>query len=1152
MDDCIPMDTSGYYNTFIGRLNRLKKLEQSIWIVTYLLRLFLIVGPVCAAGLAIEHYLWLPVPYRILVSIVIACVGCGTIVFHVYQIVKAYTGQEKQFSFESISRNVGNTFPEIEDKLLNGMQLFGELSSPKLHTSPALINEAMDRIGHEFGSFNFKKSIDYRKIRSLGKYSVVFSLIAAFPIFFSSDALFQSADRLIHPTIFYPVPASFSFDVFPGSVELIRGKQLQIAVRVDGTDPGDILLHTQQEGKTFTESHTPENSATGRYTFDFPQVNTPFDYYVTGYDDERSLIGRTIVSESFTVSVVHHPMVRMMKVLLERPEYTGIGSNFLEDNIGDIAALKGTQVRIDLTLNKPVTEALIQFNKGSTLPLSVSDSNATGTFAVTQSKRYTVQLKDRDGITNSEPIEYRITALDDAYPFIQLLRPGEDTDLTDDRQVILGLKISDDYGISRLRLGYRIEESGTSQKSAELVKEHNDNNFTYLELPFERRSKAVQDIHFLLDLKQIQLFPEEQITYFADVFDNDAVSGPKHTRSRFFRLRLPSLNELFSQASEIQVEQEEKLEEIVEESRALQNDLTELTREYLKSEKLDWEQQQKTEEAIRKQKEIQKTVEEIKKEIENLTQKFEQNDLLSSQTLDKYKELQELLSELISPELQEMLQSLQKSMEQEGPLKEKQQEISNFRAAQEEFLERVDRTLKLLRKLQAEQMIDEIVTRIETITHTQQAINSELSSLENSESSSSQQLEQNSLAQQESNLAQDTDNLQLAIENVLEKAIEQPDIPADQLGRMFESIERQEISDRMDRMSKAIREDDFATSRESGAGISQDLEAIEDGLRAVQQEMANSMKDKIVSEMRKSASNLLQLSKNQETAKTNSSSLTPNSNNYTIIADEQLNISSGLTRVIKDLVELSEQTFFIPPELGKSISQSMRSMQESIAKLEARDKNGTISQQIQSLQGLNESIDILRSTISQAQNSQTGIGFNEYLERMEQLSGAQGGVNEQTLPLLQRQGYSQNETAALQRLKRDQQLIQKSLEELQREMQGQEGLQSRLKNISSEMQEIINNLENMKITERTVQLQQRIFSRMLDAQRSIHRRDFSNKREAETAQEYDAVDPGILPENLGEGSNILEERLMNALREGYKRDFEELIRNYFEQLNKQE
>jgi len=48
------------------------------------------------------------------------------------------------------------------------------------------------------------------------------------------------------------------------------------------------------------------------------------------------------------------------------------------------------------------------------------------------------------------------------------------------------------------------------------------------------------------------------------------------------------------------------------------------------------------------------------------------------------------------------------------------------------------------------------------------------------------------------------------------------------------------------------------------------------------------------------------------------------------------------------------------------------------------------------------------------------------------------------------------------------------------------------------------------------------------------------------------IDPGRLPANLGERENRLREDLLRAKKEGYSKDYLELIRKYFEALSRKE
>ena len=46
--------------------------------------------------------------------------------------------------------------------------------------------------------------------------------------------------------------------------------------------------------------------------------------------------------------------------------------------------------------------------------------------------------------------------------------------------------------------------------------------------------------------------------------------------------------------------------------------------------------------------------------------------------------------------------------------------------------------------------------------------------------------------------------------------------------------------------------------------------------------------------------------------------------------------------------------------------------------------------------------------------------------------------------------------------------------------------------------------------------------------------------------------PGDLPQDLGERENVLREDLLKALKEGYPKEYEELIRHYFEALAREQ
>ena len=131
--------------------------------------------------------------------------------------------------------------------------------------------------------------------------------------------------------------------------------------------------------------------------------------------------------------------------------------------------------------------------------------------------------------------------------------------------------------------------------------------------------------------------------------------------------------------------------------------------------------------------------------------------------------------------------------------------------------------------------------------------------------------------------------------------------------------------------------------------------------------------------------------------------------------------------------------------------------------------------------------------------------------------------------------------------------IQKSLEELQQEMAQEAANQAgTLKGIAKDMKDVIKDLENNQVLRKTIERQQKILTRMLDAQKSLRTQSYKKERESITGKDFDSLSPGELPVDLGERNILLRQKLEEALKNGYTAEYNEIIRKYFEELAKEE
>ena len=101
------------------------------------------------------------------------------------------------------------------------------------------------------------------------------------------------------------------------------------------------------------------------------------------------------------------------------------------------------------------------------------------------------------------------------------------------------------------------------------------------------------------------------------------------------------------------------------------------------------------------------------------------------------------------------------------------------------------------------------------------------------------------------------------------------------------------------------------------------------------------------------------------------------------------------------------------------------------------------------------------------------------------------------------------------------------------------------------MQEVQTDLQQGNVNPNTVKKQDHIRSRLLDSQRSMRERDYEKRRVAQSGKDIRSASPQEIDLTTQEGKNKLRDELLKVLEGRYSKDYEELIRKYFDQLEKE-
>ena len=1043
-------------------------------------------------------------------------------------------GLRPSVSEDATARLIGAFYPLIRDRLLNALQLAKNASSDSTVYSAELIDESLKDFSIEIQSLDFTQSVDTSRIPLhrrwfMGSAGLSILVLCIFPASFSAAAY-----RLIHCTREFTPPQKYIFEVSPGNKEIVKGENVAVRVKITSLLPAfsprstELTVVRQQEGQENVDEMKVMPDSTGTYHSIFQSLRATTEYFARIADAE---------SDRFKLTVLDRPLLRSFHIKLDYPAYTKISPRALDEFVGDVTALTGTRITISGAANKPLKEAFVQYGNNTRLPLTVHGEKFFVSFPLLTDNSYHIAVVDEEGLSNSEPVQYQIKAVPDEYPSITILEPGRNIDIAGDQSLNLLLQVKDDFGFSSMRLGYRLIKSRYEQAHAE---------YTFLAMMFSPDAGAQIEIPFQWNLSKLNLVPEDVVEYFAEVFDNDRVQGPKSGRSSLYLLRLPSLDEVFAEVDKEHERSTNDLKQSLEEAKKMKEDLESINRDLKKNKDPDWQTQKKMEEMAKQYQQVQKNLDDVHSRLEQMTQQMQQQNVLSKETMEKYLELQQLFQQLDATELQKTLQQLQRQLPNISK-EQLQQAMQNMTFSEEQFRQSIERTLNLLKRIQIEQKVDEVKKRGEELVHAENDLQKEGStSSNNSQKQEELAKKQSDLAKKEQEMERDANNLQQRMEEFF------TEMPADQLQKLLEQMQKEQLDQKMQEVSSQMRTGNMQSAQHMQSQISQQLQQFSKRMNEMQQQMLQQQSQYVMSELRKASNNMLELSKDEEALKRQSQDASQNSPQLRQNAQDQLQAIQNLNNVIKGLSELSQKSFAVTPEMGKAIGEALARMNNAMQALDNRNGSTASQEQGQAMAALNRTAIQVQNALQQMMQGGGGGGAGSLLQQLQKMASQQMSINMQTQ---QMGGMNQQQAAEAARLAKEQGAVRKSLEELNREAQ-QSGEQNKLlgdlQKIAEEMNEVIKNLEQNNVNPETMKKQERILSRLLDASKSMHERDYEKKRKAETGTTMNRRSPNEIDPNSLEGKSQLREELLKALEQGYSKDYQDLIRKYFEELEKTE
>jgi hypothetical protein len=414
-----------------------------------------------------------------------------------------------------VARSVEKAHPELEDQLSTALEYARTPLLTDKTSSPALVGALIQHAARRSEPVDFTRTVRWRPvlIAALGAFVLVLG-VAAYR--YKNPRLFNATlARFTNPTADIKAPTLTNIThVEPGNAECQVVASVLIEVTLDGRLPDKATLAVfvggEKDGRW--EDRLIERDEEGRYRATLRRVLDNTRYKIKAGDDE---------SEEYRLDVFRIPEIVEFAVRVEYPAYTGKAPETLSPGTGDVRALKGSTVRIDLKANTDLADGeqtgRVVFKSGraaAAVSLDPADRRkASATFKLEGDDEYQVQIASPRGKTGSGS-RYLLKALADRHPRVVIRKPDHDVSAPLDGSVIVEISAEDDVGVTEIGLFHTV---GVDEKKV-LVRKPDG-------------AAPRLDGKLVWELGNLGLASGEVISYHAYAIDNDTVDGPKMAKS---------------------------------------------------------------------------------------------------------------------------------------------------------------------------------------------------------------------------------------------------------------------------------------------------------------------------------------------------------------------------------------------------------------------------------------------------------------------------------------------------------------------------------------------------------------------------------------------------------------------------------------------
>ena len=1050
----------------------------------------------------IENLFWLNSTFRLILLILLIISLTTFFSYYIALPVLRYFGLLREKSYKDFALLLGN-YSNTDDKILSALELF-ELN--ELNKNELLLNE-LSRRSNELSKINIKNFLNIKEY-----YKWIIGNISILAIFFTLSFTFPK--QFINPLVrisnynkIFPKDYGFRVNILNTNFYTESGKSFVLNFEITGDKiPKDIYILSN--GNQFI----PKKTLNNRYEYIFENIteNTIFQ-----------IIAEDWSSDKYEIKVYNKPNIYRLVANIIYPNYTKINNEQFV-NIFSYSVPRGTKI-------------MFSFNMKDADSLIIVNGDKLNKYSVKNKLDYQIQILKNESIqiiTKSiqSPLQdttnIYITEIPDAYPQI-LVQVQKDT-FSIMHYYVSG-SISDDYGFTKLLAIYKLTRKDSTINGKIPINISNND--------------LIQNFNFDVDFSFLNLQPDDIIHFYLEIYDNDAMAGPKATKSREYEIKIPTKEEIQIEQSKQLQAANSKFSNIQKELNDIKNELKHLENQWKLERKFNYEQKQKWENLIKKQNDIINELQNLEQNLQ-LSPSYDEN----LEIYEKIQQIDELIKSINLDELNEYLENLQKLMENNEL---KSEDIEEFKSQNEELNKMLDRQIDLLKRLDIEKNLRETFDEFKDL---------------------SKQFD-------ELSKKQDLDELtkQNELKQMLEKQFEKYDSllkENEKLSEPFnmENIESEEqtINNEVQQAEQNLQKNNQKKANENQKNTSQQLNDLANKLEQNLEKQLQEENAEDATALRQLLKNVLLASFEQENLIKNLYMQNPRLSNYQDYVRKQYELQEVMKRTKDSLYMIGKRQPMVSNFIFDEINKIEKESKKAINNL----NNWTFGPAAINQQNLMTSLNNLALFLSdvlqqmEQQNSMSQMNSdgamkcnnpkntgnsNDSKPSMKTLKQLQQDLNKQ-MEALQKEmqnGKKQGKeiSEALAKMAAQQEAIRRAMQQMKEQMSKEGNLKnaSFVQQMIEDMEKTEKDLYNKNLTYETIKRQKQIEIRMLEAEKAEQQQETDNLRKSETAKnDYNSNLIKNFQYNVIKNNNF---ESMNRNNLNFNLYYRKKIQEYFNNVN---